>query len=115
MAELGDRLAEAEIGRPEVVPHCEMQCASSTTKSATFTRDSEERKAGVAEPLGSDVGDAGPRLHEPRQRSVLLARAERRVEPQHLDAEHLELIVLIFHERDERRDDERGAGELERR
>src|SRR5262249_45290446 len=61
-----------------------------------------------------DVRDARTRLAQPGQRRRLLARPERGVEAQDLHPEHLELVVLVLHQRDERRHHQRGAGELER-
>ena len=51
---------------------------------------------------------------EPRERGLLVARRERGVEAQHVDVELGELVVLILHQRDQRRDDERDARQLER-
>ena len=114
LAERAHRFAEAEVRRAEVV---------TPLRDAVRLVDHEQRDADLrqviaeprfAEPLGRDVRDARAILREPRQRRLLVARRQRRVEPQHFDVELGELVVLILHQRDQRRHHERHAIELER-
>jgi len=113
--ERADGLAEPEVGGAKVVP---------PLRNTMGFVDDEQRHADggeplaeprLAEPLRRDVGDAGAIFGQPGQRGLLVARRQRRVEPQDLDVELGELVVLIFHERDERRDHERHAVEFQRR
>jgi len=95
-------------------PHCEMQCASSTTNSGDVDAGQPSAEARLAEPLRGDVGDAGSARRQPGQRLGLVPRRQRGVEPEHLDVEALELVVLILHQGDQRRHHQGDAGELER-
>ena len=71
----------------------------------------ERAEARVGEPLGGDVGEgqaAGPELAEAAPH---LGGIEGRGEVGGRDAARLESPDLVLHERDERRDDERGSAE----
>jgi hypothetical protein len=72
-------------------------------------------EARIRQPLGRDVGDARALVGEPGQRGGLVARRHRRVEPHDVDAQLDQLVVLILHQRDQRRHHQRDAGQLERR
>ncbi len=113
-AERADRVAEAQVRRAKVV---------APLRDAVGLVDDEQRdphaaeplaEARLAEPLGRHVGDARHAGGQARERGRLVARRERRVEAQHLHAEQVELVVLILHQRDQRRHDKRDAGQLER-
>ena len=107
------RVAQPEVGRAEVVP---------PLRDAVRLVDHEQRhprarerlaEPGVTQALGRHVRHARAAAREALEGGVLVARRERGVEPHHLEPELGQLVVLILHQRDERRDDQRDAVELE--
>ncbi len=103
-------------------PHCETQCASSMANRAT--RDAGSPSASPAsrveepvghEPLGRHVEQvelAGVQL---RQHAARLGAVERRVVEGGAHAVGAQRVDLVFHQRDERRDDDADAGPQQRR
>ena len=99
-------MSEPEVRRPEVVPP--------RRDAVRLVHDEErhalrrERRAHVAplEPLGRDVHDVALPARDRPEGPALLSGAERRVEPRRGDGEARELVVLIAHEREERRHDD---------
>ena len=96
-------------------PHCETQCASSTTSRLTGCADSAVEEVGVGEPLRRREHDPraafGDRLlgrGDARRRSIALFSWTAAIPSSR------ELVALVLHQRDQRRDDERDAGQQER-
>ena len=90
-------------------PHCEMQCASSTATSVGGRRASISGKPGHLQALGSDEEKI-----EPSVEIGAACRARRVATPARVDALRREPVArelrdLVFHQRDERADDERRA------
>ena len=96
-------------------PHWETQCASSMANSDSSVRASSDRACAPA--AASRARHRGCRAR--RRRSALerrlLARVERRVEKGCLDAGLSQRLDLVLHQRDQRRDDDAGAGPHEGR
>ena len=114
-AALARRIAEPAVVGPEVV--------APLRHAVRFVHD-EARNGQLAqhaaeevgrEALGRDVEQA--QLPQPRRAQHVAARVARelRVERRRPDAAAIELVDLILHQRDERRHDERDAGQQERR
>ena len=95
-------------------PHCEMQCASSTTNSATRTAARRSRNRGSPRRSGVTYAMHG-RFSDSRASAACSSRGDS-VESRRSTSmsSSLELVVLILHQRDQRRHDERDAVELER-
>jgi hypothetical protein len=109
------RRADLEERGPEIVPHCEMQCASSMTKRPISIAARRSRNSVSA----SRSGVVKTIFASPRAIAcfggVDVRGGERAVELPGRDAELAQLVVLVLHQRDQRRDDDRGAGQQQRR
>ena len=110
---LGEHLELAILGAEVVSP----------LRDAVRLVDGEQRQLGAGQqrqrailqqPLGRDVEDVETTGGDAVLERRLLAIVERRVEKGGLDAGLRQRLDLILHERDQRRDDDAGAGAHER-
>ena len=109
----GSGAADLEEGRTEVVaPLRDAVRLVDDDQADRMLRDEVEER-GVGEPLGR-------REHDPRLaggdrllRRVDLVGADRAVQLDGGDAELAQLVALVLHQRDQRRDDERRSGQEE--
>jgi len=91
-----------------------MQWASSIARSERSTLSRVSRKPSKASRSGARVDDLVGASTEPREPPGVLLAGEARGQERRGDPAHRERPHLIFHERDEGREDERGAGERDR-
>ena len=108
-------LGQLEVVGPEVVP---------PLGDAVRLVDREQRdprplelgeEALVVEALGRDVQEPQRALAEPLVDRALLRRVDARVEPCRVDPASLQEVDLVFHQRDQGRDDDRDPVEEQRR
>ena len=109
------RRGDLEVGRAEVVAPLRDAVRLVDDEEATGCARRASRNRGVDEPLGrgeDDARGAGGDAPSPRPRS----RPRRRelLSCDGGDAELAQLVALVLHQRDQRRDDERGAGQVQR-
>ena len=95
-------------------PHWLMQCASSTATSGISRSGEQSLEAGKRQALGGDVEQREVAGRRARHAAAHLGRLERGREIGGRDATLLERAHLVLHQRDERRDHHRGAGQQRR-
>ena len=103
-------------------PHWLTQCASSMANrarpapaEASWISRRRARNDSRHERLGRHVQQVELAAVKPRQHAARLAGLERRVVGGGADAGRLQRVDLVLHQRDERRDDDAGAGAHQRR
>ncbi len=114
IAERAQRGAEAAVGRPEVV--APLRDAVRLVHHEEVDRALLElvEKVAVGELLGRGEDELGLAAPDARERLAPLALGEHAVDGGGLQPALAELVGLVLHERDERRDHDRGALHVQR-
>ena len=100
-------VAEAEVGGPEVVPPLGDAVGLVDAEEGRPRTFNKGRGCGRLERLGRRENDQAAALLEPFKRSPSLGRAQPAVKRNHRDAAPFESVLLIGHEGNERRDNNR--------
>ena len=110
-AELGEQGADPEVFRPEVVaPLADaVRLVDGHQRAVEVTQETAEAVEGQA--LGRDVDEREASRRHLRHPAAHLALVERRGQEGRRHAARLERLHLIRHQRHERRDDQRRAGQ----
>ena len=110
----------AEVAQPsvigaEVVPPLADAVGLVDRQQPQFHGPHRFQEAAAAEPFGHDVDQAELARRHAVQPLVLLGHRQRAVDERGGDAAGLQLIDLVLHQRDQRRDDERQPVQRQRR